>query len=135
MSDILASMVAHLQLNAALTALVGTRMYPMALPDATTSTPSTFPALTYQLIDEPVAITHDGQNTYKARVQVDVYGETYKTARGAADAVHAALHGYRGSWSGFMIGNALRKRKADLYDPETGLERVSMDYVIGYREE
>lgn len=135
MSDILASMVTFLQTDAALTALVATRIYPEKLPPATTSTPNTFPALTYQLIDEPAAITHDRRTVYKARVQADAWGTSYKSAHAVADALHDLLHGFRGSWSPFTVGNVLRKRKNDLPEPDLGLERVSMDFVISYSEE
>lgn len=135
MSDILSSMVTHLQANTALAALVGTRMYPMVLPAPSTSAATTFPALTYQLIDEPARTTHDGGVNYKARVQIDVYGTTYKTARAAADAVHTAMHGFRGSWNAFLVGNVFRKRKMDEFEPDTNLNRVSMDFAVSYREE
>jgi hypothetical protein len=135
MSDILASMAAYLALNADVTALAGTRIYPMRAPAPSTKEPNTLPYLTFQLIDEPVAITHDAKSTYKARVQVDARAETYKAAHALADAVHAALHGYRGNWSPFDVGSVLRKSKADLSDMEVGLERLSQDYVVTYREE
>ena len=81
MSDILASMLVHLQANAALTVLVSSRMYAEKLPAASTSAPNTMPAMTYQMIDEPVITSHDNKTLFKARVQVDAYGSSYKSAR------------------------------------------------------
>ena len=134
MSDILASMVTFLQLDTTLTALVSTRMYPSRIPAGSTPSPQTMPCMTFQLVDEPVGTTHDGRTTHKARVQVDAWGSSYKSAHAVADAVHGALHGWRGSWSPYTVGNVLRKRKADLPEPDAGLERVSQDFVISYHE-
>lgn len=135
MSDILASMVTYLGTNAALTALVSTRIYPVQLPEPSTSSPNTLPALTYQMIDEPVSTSHDGRTLHKARVQVDAYAETYKGVRAAADAVQTALQGYRGSWGVFTVGSVLRKRKSDLSEPGYDVYRESQDYIISYHEE
>ena len=130
--SILFSMLAYLKTCAAVTDLVGTKIYPVRYPQGALENK---PFVTYQLIDEPTANTFDGQTTYKARVQVDAWGGTYKSAHEVADALHAALHGYRGSWSPFVIGNVFRKRKQDFPEPDVELERVSQDFMISYSEE
>lgn len=133
MTDILASMVSFLQLDAALTALVGARIYAKNIPPATTDNPTIMPCITYQLIDEPVQTTHDSKSIYKARVQLDAHG-SYKSSHAVADALHLCLHGFRGDWDSFSIGNILRKRKQDLSDPDVELKRLSQDFVISYHE-
>ena len=130
--SILFSMLAYLKTCTAITDLVGTKIYPVRYPQGALENK---PFITYQLIDEPTVNTHDGKSVYKARVQVDAWGETYLSAHAVGDALHAALHGYRGSWSPYTIGNVLRKRKQDIPEPDIEASRVSQDFVISYSEE
>lgn len=133
MSDILSGLTTHLLLDAGLSALVGTRIYPERIPAGSTTNPTVMPVLTYQLIDEPSDTTHDDKETFKARVQLDAWGGSYKSAHAVADAVHAALQGYTGSLGSCVVGGIFRKRKMDAPEPDMALERVSQDYIINYR--
>lgn len=134
MTDVIAACKSYLQIDNGVSTLVSTRIYPERLPAASTSAPNTFPAITLQLIDEPQMDTHDFKWHYIARVQVDCWDDTYKGAHSLADAVTAALHGYRGDWSGLVVGGIFRKRKTDLSDTEVQVFRVSMDFQVHYHE-
>jgi len=133
MTDILSAMVTYLEGTAGVTTLTSTRIYPLALLPATTASPSTMPAVTFQLIDEPTVTTHENNVLFHARVQLDAYGISYKSAHAVADALFTALHGYKGTWSPYIVGSVMRKRKNDLSEPEESLFRVSQDFVISYR--
>lgn len=134
MSDVLSSMTAWLLTRTEITSLLDTRVYPMAIPAGTTASPTTMPCMTYQLVDEPVITTFDGKPIYKARIQVDAFGGSYKSARGLADAVHGVMHGFRGAWGDLEVGGVFRKRKQDLSESESGLFRVSQDFIVNYHE-
>jgi hypothetical protein len=118
--------------NAGIALYVSSRVYPERLPETTSEANTLMPCITYSLVSENDAQTHDNQNWYTARIQIDVWAASYKNAHDTADAVHSALQGYRGSWAGNTIGGVFRKRKNDLPAPDVKLHRVSMDYMINY---
>lgn len=134
MTDILSSMTAWLLTRTEVTSVITARIYPMTIPPGTTSNPTQMPCMTYQLIDEPVVTTHDGRSTYTARIQIDAFGGSFKSARGLAEAVHGVMHGFRGAWGDVEIGGVFRKRKQDMIDPEASLFRVSQDFIVNYHE-
>ena len=125
---------AYLLADAGISALVGTRIYPEQFPDPTTESSTTMPTITYSLISENAAQTYDNHTWYAARIQVDAWASSYKSAHDTAAAVHSALHGYRGAWGGNTIGGVFRKRKNDLPAPDVKLHRVSADYMVNYSE-
>jgi len=135
MSDILSSLTSFLLLDANVTALVSTRIYPEKLPAGSTDNPTTMPALTYQLIDEPVGTTHDNNQTFKARIQLDAWGGSYKSAHSVADALHTSMQGYRGAMGSVHVGGVFRQRKTDDSNADVALFRVSQDYMINYHQE
>ena len=130
--SILANMTAYLLLNSGITTLVSARIYPEKLPAQTTNLPTTFPALTYILIDEPLVTSYTNDQWFKARIQIDAWATSYKSAHALADAVHSAMQGYRGTWGTNTIGGVFRMRKQDLSEPDVELMRVSMDYMVNY---
>lgn len=133
MSDILSAMVTFVLASSEVTTLVGTRLYPERLPAGSTAEPTTMPCITYQLIDEPLITTHDLKVICRARVQMDVWGGTYKSAHATAEALSTLLHGYRGAWGDFVIGNVMRKAKRDQSEPDVELHRVVQDFIVSYR--
>lgn len=79
-------------------------------------------------------LAHDGPiGLIDRRVQVDCYAETYKGARDLADAIRAALNGYRG---GNLAGVTLAAWRDGLPDNPAGdtLPRISLDLRVHYRE-
>lgn len=122
----------HLLLNAGVAALVSSRIYPSRIPDPTTGTPTTFPCLTYTLISEPIQNTFDGAQLFSARIQIDAWGSSYKSAHDTAAAVHLAMQGYHGALGEYAVGGVLRVRKNDTSYPDMKLYGVSMDYMINY---
>jgi hypothetical protein len=73
--------------NAALTALISTRLNPVRIPQE-----SAFPAVSYQLISEIPNPTKSGHSrTEFARVQVNAYGVTLASAESVASAIRNAF--------------------------------------------
>ena len=131
--SILTGLTSFLLADANITALIVARVYPEKIPAGTSANPTTMPCLTYQLIDEPVVTTHGNDLSYKARVQLDAWGGSYKSAHTLADAVHTALQGYSGAMGNVEVGGIFRKSKRDDPNPDIELNRVSQDYMINYR--
>jgi hypothetical protein len=132
--SILTGLTSYLLNNTAVTALVGTRIYPEKIPAGTTANPTIMPCLTYQLIDEPIMSTFDNAQLFRARIQIDTWGGNYKSAHAVADAVHLSLQGFRGHMGTADVGGVFRQAKRDNPDPDVELYRVSQDYFFNYTE-
>lgn len=115
---------AKLTADAALTALVGSRIYPQFLPQD-----PTLPAIVLSVIsDVPVQPSFTGSHATtlrEARLQVDAYATKYLDAHQVADAVDAAIADV--ATPDLSIQRDIRE---DLYENETQLHRVSTDYMV-----
>lgn len=119
----------HLTTHAGLTALVGDRVYPLALPGGVT-----LPAVTYQRISGPRERSHDGRRLAHPRYQVTVWAETYLAARAVAEQVRLALDGFVGQLGGTVQATALLEDDRELRDPQTTWVQVPIDFTIWYGE-
>ena len=73
--------------NAALTALISTRLNPVRIPQD-----SSFPAVSYQLVSEIPNPTKSGHSrTEFARVQVNAYGITLASTESVSSAIRTAF--------------------------------------------
>lgn len=123
-------MFARLSGAAAVAALVGARIHPLEVPQA-----STFPAVTYQQVSGPRDHSSRGPTgTANLRVQVDCWAESYDGAIAVAKVVREALDGYRGSQGGATVVSTVMLTERDLSEPTPGLKRISQDYSIYLRE-
>lgn len=127
-----ANLTTFLLADTTIAALVSNRIYPERLPETTTEANTILPFVIYTLVSENDMQTHDNHNWYSARIQIDAWANSYKSAHDTAAAIHSALQGYRGSWGENTIGGVFRKRKNDLAAPDVKLHRVSMDYIVNY---
>ena len=126
--------------DAAVAALVGTRVYTGIPPQR-----STLPYVTLTKVDKLSDVILDGTvGPNNVRMQVDCWAQGDSTTAGAdnvralADAVNGnddqsdrgALHGYAGLASGLAIKllNLIVERATE-YEPDTKLYRVSADYA------
>jgi len=111
--------------SAPVTALVGTRVYPMMLPQG-----PTFPAVVYQRISTVPDMLVDGPGFAPIRMQLSMWATTFDGARTLADAVVTALHGYHG-------GELRLSRLINLlddYEPDTKLFRVIADFRVHHTQ-
>lgn len=87
MTDFATALRARLIADAGVSALVGTRIFPMIRPQD-----SALPAVRYQVISDPRPEHLKGYDGARSsRVQYDCFAETYLGARALANAVIAAL--------------------------------------------
>lgn len=134
--SILTALTSHLLAHSGLATLVSTRVYPEKLPASTTNNPNQMPLVTFQLMDEVIATTHNYHNLFYARMQLNAWGGTYKSAHVTADQIHAALDGYRGAMGdqSVHVGGCFRKSKRDASDENVELFMVEQIYMINYTE-
>lgn len=130
---------ARLKAHAGTSALVGSRVYPLRLPQG-----PTYPAVRYQVIGAPrthlMGDTPDASQWVHSRVQVDCYAVTYAGAHALAFQVRMALSRWSGSAGGLAVESVFLGAERDEDEPtlvhhgEQGLYRVTMDFIVHYQE-
>jgi len=104
-----------------LAALIGTRCYPVKLPQE-----PTLPALTYQRVSDAPEYSHDPGASYRPRMQITCWAGTYAGAEALATQVNLASE----AWHAAMGGAAFVENVIDLSDPATGIYQVAVDTVF-----
>jgi hypothetical protein len=121
--------------DATIAGLVGTRIYPLLLPQS-----PTLPALTYQWISLVPVHSMDGPSGLVARrLQVDCWGSTYLAIETLAEAVRNRLDGYQGSLlagspSGSVVQGVFRAMERDGYEEAPALYRRTVDFMLHAEE-
>jgi len=115
---------------------VSARIYPERIPESTTESPNIMPLATFTLVDEQDIGTYENKTHYHARVQLEAWGGSYKSAHDVAAALHSALDGYRGAMGdqNVYVGGCFRKGKRDNSAENVELHSVEQVYVINYKE-
>ncbi len=111
--------------------LVGSRIYPLALPQR-----PTFPAVVYQRITEPGDYTLSGDTNWRfIRLQLTWYDDDYDDLRDLVDSANALLSGYTGTVGSFAkIQSCMLDTERDDADLEIGLWSTIQDWKITYSE-
>ena len=130
MSLIESALHSHLTSDAAVSTIVGTRVYPLLIPQD-----ASLPAIAYQRISALRVTAQDGpSNLARSRLQVTCVAESYSGVKALATAVRQALHGYKGTVDGVTVGASFLETDVDQYADESGLYSVQMDFRIWYGE-
>ena len=122
-----------LSTNAALTALISTRLNPVRIPQG-----SSFPAVSYNLVSEVPNPTKSGHSrTEFARVQVNAYGNTLASTEAVASAIRTAFEAVTlpGTFNGIKcqtIEYDGENQTADDQAAFAGLYQISQDYLINF---
>lgn len=104
--------------QAVLSALVAGRCYPMAAPEMVAT-----PYIIFQVISNPTLNTLEGDaGISERRFQVDVWADTYGGAKALSKSVSTAMAA--ATFTNIKISDN------DLYEPETKIYRVSMDFGV-----
>lgn len=125
----------YLQTQAAVTALVGTRVYQNVLPQG-----KDYPAVIYQRIStEHAQHTLGAGGLATARMQFDCWALDAAAAQQVGEALRAALQGFRGEMGDTNIRHCSLENTEGGYDPpadssDVAAHRVSQDFVIAYFE-
>jgi len=117
--------------NSTVAGLVGSRVYPVLLPQR-----PVFPAVTYQRISGTSDMALTGATGLShPRFQVDVWSATYSATQALADAVREALNNYSGTVGSVVIGSVVLQAERDQYETDpVALFRVIMDFNIWHKE-
>jgi hypothetical protein len=131
----------YLLTQATVTAVVGTRIYPLKIPQSI----STYPSITYQMISQVPAHTLTGGAGYaESRIQYDIYAETKPAADSLDEILRNVLQGFPPAGNaGTMGSSTVSSVKADLlrelWEPsqdnsDKGWFRLSRDYWIRHSQ-
>ena len=120
------ALVARLGSTAAVTALVGARIYPMLVPQT-----AALPAIAYQKISPGFLSTlRRTLGLAGPRIQVNSWASSYKDAKAVARAVRNSLNGYDANGVAALLID-----ERDLMNPDGPRHAVSQDYSIWVDEE
>jgi len=121
---------ARLTGDSAVTALVGTRIYPMEGPKD-----AAYPLITYMQVssgDNSSRGLTGAQKHFRTLQQIDIYGRTALEAQAIASAVRASLDGQvNQTWGGVSVPAALFDDQFDgNFEPNPNLHRIIQQYRI-----
>lgn len=128
-------MVAHLKADAAIAAIVGTRIYPVPLPQGKLP-----PYLLYQRRDtEHTTDLRGSSGLRRTEFQLDCYAVDSAVADMLAEAVRNSLDNWRGTWSGTRVRHVLVEKIADTMTDdidggEEVLHRITLDIIVWHDE-
>ena len=115
--------------NSSINALIGTRIFPVLLPER-----ATLPAVTYQVISmKPQYELQNRVNVTNLRLQIDAWAETYADAKSAVSAIVAVLDNFSGTLpdSTQVFGVQLRN-SVDYFEHESLTYRVLAEFDIQF---
>ena len=129
-------LVAHLLADSAVSAIVGTRVHPGAVPQGGTT-----PAIVYARASSDREVDMDGPSDFvQVRMRVDCWHTTYAGVKALADAVRVALNGV-GLASPKLLGAepvqlVYLDNDGDLseFDGDERDYRVSQDWIVIHTE-
>jgi len=88
------------------------------------------PYIVFFVVSENRLYAHDGEvGLSRPRVQVSCFADTYTGAVDLAGEVIAELE----SWA--EVSHAMQDNEQDLYEEDTGLYHIPLDFFIGYRRD
>lgn len=97
--DIYDAIVARLKATTALTALIGTRIYPDEIPQG-----KLHPAVFYMTVSDTKDHFLTGMSNLESpNIQITTYADTKDGAADVAEAIKTAINGYQGTLSGITI--------------------------------
>lgn len=123
------ALVSHLEVDAGVSALVGTRIYPLVVPQD-----ADLPAIAYQRISGPREYALDGHTgAARARVQVTSVAESYSGAKALSVAVRAAMRSFRGVGD-LRVEAVFEENEVDSWQDRFNAPVVMQDFMIRYQE-
>jgi hypothetical protein len=125
---------ARLRAFAGLTALVGTKIYPVVMPQGTV-----LPAVTYRRTAGPRVQNLAGSSGLaRPVIAVDVFAASYSSAKAIGEQVRLALSDQGGSWGSCTVQNCVflgdRDVADDLEQEAPSVYRVSLEFEVWHAE-
>ncbi len=114
---------AHLSTVSGVSTYIGTRIYPVILPQD-----PTLPAITFQRIDTRKYYSFQGDNGGESpRVQIDIWSTGYDQGRSIATAIKTAM-------DAATAYKVIDFDQRDLYEPDVENYRIQQDFVLWNQE-
>ena len=133
MSVIEEALVSKVLANATVAATVGTRAYPLVVPEG-----ATLPAIVYQRISGVREHTHDQVGDLaRPRFQFGSMALSYAAAKGLANAIRAALDNFAGTHLGVRIDAIQVQNEIDVYNESTDEASTFitwLDFIVWHHE-
>ncbi len=127
-------LVAFLEGNAALTKLIGRRIYPLVLPQGVI-----YPAVSYYCVDDDTDQSQDAttQESGAPRFTIDVWAATYQEAKRIHRIIKAWLLGHVHGWwtEGCWVAGVTFITAIDFFDEDAEVYHIASDYYIDWCEE
>lgn len=119
--------------DSGITGLIGERLYYVKAPQDVTS-----PYVVFFKASAPREYSHDGASELaRPRFQFSCFAETYYQAKQIAEAIRSvieAFSGVMGGAGGVEIGHCFCINESDIYEENTRLFHVAVDYLIWHKE-
>lgn len=120
----------YLTTDPGISALAGSRVYPVKLKEG-----ATLPAVTYQRVSTARTYAHAAASGLAHPLfQITAWGKQYEEARALADAIIAALNGYRGGMGQSSALASFLDSEVALYDPDAMAFQVALTVSIWHHE-
>lgn len=118
-----------LSTDAAITALISTRVYPFQMPQN-----PTYPAMTYRRIStrQPFDLSGPGDMD-NPRFQFDCYAPSYAAAKGLAKALRSVMVGFSGVVLGVDICAVFFLNEVDRFDDVPGVFGIAVDLRVQHK--
>lgn len=126
---------AQLRTISALTAIVGTNIYPVALPKGVSATAQ--PWMTYQSVSRTQLYALSGDSyCVRKRVAINVWSATYSDVVNAQKTIWSALSGFQGTFpNGTQIHLIELANATDSFEDSALMYRSSVQLLITYVEQ
>ena len=123
----------ELESTTALTALIGERIYYVKAPQDVET-----PYIVFFKVTGPREHSHDGASGLAhPRFQFSVFSTTYYEAKQIAEQLQAALQAFSGTMgtgTGVHVGACFYEDENDLYEVESKLYHIAVDYTFWHTE-
>ena len=104
------------------------QIYPLTIPQGISP-----PAITFSLDADERDPLFDGPGDLKtALIDTSAWHTDHAAAHAIADAIETALANYRGAFGSKTAEHIRLARKFELFESDTGLYRVSQQFLIAY---
>lgn len=124
-----AGLVSHLMADSDVTDVIGTRLYPLRVPQDVA-----LPASAYQVISDSEEHSHDGPSgLVSARLQFTHHGATYEAAKEAAAAVRESIDGFSGTMGSTTVDGVESQRAWDSWVEGYSTPTVRQDFLVWYQ--
>lgn len=124
------ALVARLLATTGVTALVGSRIDPLLVPERTT-----YPCVIYRQVDRAtVSAFGDDVGLTQTVVEVESFAATFTAARALASQVQTALQRWRGTAGGVTVQAVMFEQELPDYDPDTRVHSIRQDFRVWSEE-